>query len=390
MVDALSKLGHQLQVLTSNHRMPPMGVSGEKGVYRQLQLHDAGDVESKLGVSYGATYEHELAHLRVLHRRLDGLRPDVVYVWNMHGVSKSLLLGLQDQGTPIVYDLHDNWLSPHVFKLDPWFTWWQRNQSLRSRCYQFYMRLIGSARRRLRHFPVGTAADLNLSNATICSESLRDDLVADGLTQAASLPVVYPALNTKHILFKFAYQPARKFMWAGRLNASKAPGLALRAVKILKERGLDISLDFYGMGEPTERRAMRNLINASGLSDSVRMQGIRPGELPSEYSKYDALLFTSCCNDPFPVTPLEAMLSGLPVVLARDGGIEEITEDGETALLYEAGSAEALAGAMVRMMDLEDGGRAMAKKCMQKLHAQHSLDIVVPKIEALLSASISS
>lgn len=390
MVGALSKLGHQLQVLTSNHRMPPMGVSGEKGVYRQLQLHDVEDVESKLGVSSRATYEHELAHLRVLHRRLDGFRPDVVYVWNMHGVSKSLLLGLQDQGTPIVYDLHDNWLSPHVFELDPWLTWWQRNQSLRSKCYQFYLRLIGSARRRLRHFPVGTAADLNLSNASICSESLRDDLVADGLAQAASLPVVYPALNTKHMLFKFAYQPARKFMWAGRLNASKAPGLALRAVKILKERGLDVSLDFYGMGEPTERRAMRNLINASGLSDSVRMQGIRPGELPAEYSKYDALLFTSCCNDPFPVTPLEAMLSGLPVVLARDGGIEEITEDGETALLYEAGSADALADAMVRMMDLEDGGRAMAKKCMQKLQTQHSLDIAVPQIEALLSASISS
>jgi glycosyltransferase involved in cell wall biosynthesis len=179
-------------------------------------------------------------------------------------------------------------------------------------------------------------------------------------------------------------------MWAGRLNASKAPGLALKAVSILKERGIEVSLDFYGMGEPTERRAMRHLINAAGLSDSVRMQGIRPGQLLAKYSEYDALLFTSCCNDPFPITPLEAMLSGLPVVLARDGGIAEITEDGETALLYEAGSAEALADAMVRMINLEDGGYAMAKKCMEELQAQHTLDAAIPKIEALLSASIIS
>lgn len=367
-----------------------MGISGEKGVYRQLQLHDVEDVECRLGDSYSAIYEQELANARVLYRRLDGFRPDVVYVWNMHGVSKSLLLGLQDQGTPIVYDLYENWLSPHVFELDPWLTWWQRNQSLRSKCYQFYMRLIGSARRRLRHFPIGTATDLNLSNASICSESLRDDLIANGLAQAASLRVVYPALDTNQMLFKIAYQPALKFMWAGRLNASKAPGLALKAVSILKERGIEVSLDFYGMGEPTERRAMRHLINAAGLSDSVRMQGIRPGQLLAKYSEYDALLFTSCCNDPFPITPLEAMLSGLPVVLARDGGIAEITEDGETALLYEAGSAEALADAMVRMINLEDGGYAMAKKCMEELQAQHTLDAAIPKIEALLSASIIS
>ena len=367
-----------------------MGVSGEKGVFRQLMLHDPEDSESILGASYKATYEQELAHARVLYNRVDRFKPDVVYVWNMNGLSKSLLFGLQDQGTPIVYDLHSRWLSPQAFDLDPWFSWWQRSQSLRTKCYQLYLKMTGKARRRLRHFPVGQATDLDLSNASVCSASLRDDLEAAGVTQAASLPVVYPALDTNHLLFKFKYQRARKFMWAGRLNASKAPGIALRAVGILKERGIDVSLDFYGMGEPIERKAMRNLIDGAGLSDSVQMLGIRPGELVSKYAHYDALLFTSRCNDPFPITPLEAMLSGLPCVLARDGGIEEVATESETALLYDAGDADALADAMVRMMELEDGGAAMAKNCMESLQARHSLDTVVPQIETLLSASVQS
>ena len=84
------------------------------------------------------------------------------------------------------------------------------------------------------------------------------------------------------------------------------------------------------------------------------------------------------------------MLSGLPAILARDGGIQEIAEDGETALLYEAGDAEALADAVARMMNLPDGGTAMAKKCMERLQAQHSIDRVMPRIEALLSASVKS
>ena len=390
VVDALSKRGHRLQVLTSNHRVPSIGVSGQTGVYRQLQLHDVEDAECSLGVSYAATYEQELVQARVLYNRLDRFQPDVVCVWNMQGVPKSLLLNLQNQGIPIAYDLHNHWLSPHLFELDPWFIWWQRNQSLRSKCYQFYLKLIGSARRRLRHFPVGQVADLDLSHGSVSSESLRDHLVAAGVTQAASLPVVYPALDTDGLLSKISYQPARKFMWAGRLNAAKAPGVALRAVGILKARGIDVSLDFYAIGMPTERKAMRNLIDRAGLSDSVRMLMIRPGELVSKYTEYDALLFTSCCNDPFPITPLEAMLSGLPSILARDGGIQEIVEDGETALLYDAGDAQALADAMVRMMDLSDGGKAMAKRCTESLQAQHSLHTIVPQIEALLSASISS
>jgi len=390
VVDALSKRGHQLQVLTSNHRVPSMGFPGQKGVYRHLQLHDSEGIECRLGVSYAATYEQELIQARMLYNRLDHFQPDVVYVWNMQGVSKSLLFNLQNQDTPIAYDLHSNWLSPHLFELDPWFTWWQRNQSLRSKCYQFYLKLSGLARRRLRYFPVGTVTDLDISNGYVCSESLRADLVAAGVAQAATLPVIYPALNTEALLSKISYHPARKFMWAGRLNASKAPGIALRAVEILKGRGIYVSLDFYGMGMPSERKAMRNLIDRAGLSNSVRMLMIRPGELVSKYPEYDALLFTSCCNDPFPITPLEAMLSGLPSILARDGGIEEIAKDGEIALLYDAGDAEALADAMVRMMNIEDGGSAMAKKCMERLQVQHSLDTFVPQIEAFLSASIQS
>jgi glycosyltransferase involved in cell wall biosynthesis len=387
IVGALSARGHHLQVLTSNYRMPPMGVNGEKGVFRQLMLHDEG---SASGASYRSLYEQQLEDARVLYHRIDRFEPDVVYVWNMDGLSKSLLLGLQEQGISMVYDLHTGWLMPKFFDNDPWFSWWKRGQGLGRTLHQRYLRMTGSAWRHLRHFPVGQASDLDLSNATVCSVSLREVLVAAGVSRAASLPVVYPALDANHLLFEINYQPARKFMWAGRLNAAKAPGIALRAVGVLKERGIDVSLDFYGMGEPLERKAMRNLIDASGLSDSVRMLGIRQGELVSKYADYDALLFTSRCNDPFPITPLEAMLSGLPCVLARDGGIAEVVKDGETALLYDAGDAEALADAMVRMMALEDGGAAMAKNCMESLQAQHSLDTVIHRIEALLDASVQS
>ena len=367
-----------------------MGVPGEMGVYRQLNLHDPDDLEHAADAPFRGKYEHELTQARVLYNRIERFQPNVVFVWNMNGVSKSLLFTLQEQGMPLVCDLHNAWCESETFDRDPWFQWWHRSRSLGTKCYQFYLKLIGAARRHLRNFPVGQVNDLDLSHSYVASESLRENLVTAGVEQVAGLPVLYPALTENKLACKFRYEPVRRFVWAGRLNADKAPGVALRAVRVLKERGVRVSLDFYGMGEPSERKAMRNLINAAGLSGSVQMIGIRPGELVSKYAEYDAFLFTSHCHDPFPVTPLEAMLSGLPVVLSRDGGIQEVVEDGETAFLYEAGDAEALADAMQRMMALEDGGSGMAKKCMERLQAQHSLATVVSRIEALLSAAVKS
>jgi glycogen synthase len=387
---ALSRRGHRLQVLTSNYRKPPMGVVGERGVFRQLYLHDSSDVESRLGASYSATFDYELSNTRTLSNRVDNFEPDLVYVWNLSGLSKSLLFSLQSQKIPIVYDLHTNWLSADSFETDPWYRWWHKNESIPSRLYRACQRVTGVARRRLSQMPIGTAAELDLSNAYVCSHSLRNELIKAGLPLVDVLPIIFPALDTNRVLSKINHQPVRKFMWAGHLTYEKAPELALEAIDILRSRGVLVSLDIFGLGSPSERKVMRERIDASRLSSLVKMVGIRPGELAQYYPFYDALLFTSRCNDPFPVTPLEAMLSCLPCILSKDGGIQEIVEDEKTAFFYDVNDASSLADAMMRLIDLADGGCALATRCMEILQINHSLDRVVERLETILTSALRS
>jgi glycosyltransferase involved in cell wall biosynthesis len=388
VAEALSRRGHRIQVLTSNHRKPPMGGVDEVGVFRQLFLHDRVNDGGVLGTCYRETFDYERSNARTLYERMDHFKPEVVYVWNQTGLSKSLLFSLQAQEIPMVYDLHSFWLGECSFESDPWYYWWRQNKSLRSSFYRVCLNLIGRPRRGLRQIPIGEPVDLDLSNAYVCSRSLRDELVAAGVPRAESLPIIVPALNSNNILSKIDYQPVRKFMWAGRLSRGKAPELALEAVGILKRRGTRVSLDYFGLGDPSERKAMRERIDSSGLSDCVRMLGIRPGELAQYYQAYDALLFTSRCKDPFPMTPQEAILSGLPCVLSKDGGIQEVVKDGEAAILYEADNATALADAMVRMMDLPDGGGALANRGRQSLQTNHSFDKVVDRLESILVGAL--
>ena len=150
-----------------------MGIPGEKGVFRELRLYPEPMEDSLLGKSYGATYAHERYNAESLEYRIRRFKPNVVYVWNMHSLSKSLLFRMLDRGQRVVYDLHSEWLSPDSFNQDPWFRWWFQNSSIRSKIYRAMISYIGRARRVLGMLPVGEAKSLDLHGSYVSSQWLR-------------------------------------------------------------------------------------------------------------------------------------------------------------------------------------------------------------------------
>lgn len=73
------------------------------------------------------------------------------------------------------------------------------------------------------------------------------------------------------------------------------------------------------------------------------MAGCKAVVLPSEWYE----------NGPYSV--MEALAAGKPVLGSRIGGIPELVKDGQTGFTFEAGSAEALAGAVEKLLALPAG-----------------------------------
>lgn len=383
-VNALARRKHQMQVLTSDYRLPPMGVDGEKGVFRELRRFPESSEGSILGVSYAATYAHERFNADSLEHRLSRFKPDVVYVWNMHRLSKSLLFCLQDSGVRVTYDLHSDWLLPENFNRDPWYRWWFDNTSLRSKMYRIVNRLIGRDRRVLGMLPIGEPHTLKMEHSYVVSHWLQTELSAAGLSQVESLPVIHPSVELNKLSTKGDYVRRRHFVWAGRLKEAKGADIAVSAIGLLKERGIDVKLDLFAMGQPIERKATRELIVEAGLIDRITMRGIRPGELPQYYADYDALLYTARTGEVFSMTVLEAMLSGLPCLVSKTGGNQEFLEHGQNALLYEPDNAEALADAIAAFLQLSDNGEGLVQGQIEQLHTTHNADSFCEQIEPLL------
>jgi glycosyltransferase involved in cell wall biosynthesis len=110
-------------------------------------------------------------------------------------------------------------------------------------------------------------------------------------------------------------------------------------------------------------------VEVSGLSFPLRNVVSPPQhELPAIYRSHDLFLFTSR-YEAFPLPPIEAMASGLPVVATQCGGIATYTLAGHDAVLCPVGDVASLARAVGRVLAdpvaahlLSTRGRAAAER----------------------------
>jgi sugar transferase (PEP-CTERM/EpsH1 system associated) len=90
--------------------------------------------------------------------------------------------------------------------------------------------------------------------------------------------------------------------------------------------------------------ALQRQVRDAGLEDAVWLPGSRT-DIPELMRGFDVFALPSIAEGT-PVTILEAMATGLPVVASKVGGIPEVVDDGATGLLVPPSDAQALADAL--------------------------------------------
>jgi glycosyltransferase involved in cell wall biosynthesis len=129
----------------------------------------------------------------------------------------------------------------------------------------------------------------------------------------------------------------------------------LRAVDLLKQRGLPVRHTLIGDGE--DRRAILDLIGRLGLEDTTRWLGTLPHEEVLAHYRQATVFVLGCevaangDRDGIPNVLLESMAMGIPVVTTRVSAIPELVEDGITGLLVTPQDPDQLADAVQRLVN---------------------------------------
>jgi glycosyltransferase involved in cell wall biosynthesis len=103
-------------------------------------------------------------------------------------------------------------------------------------------------------------------------------------------------------------------------------------------------------------------------------QGMKFVELVPHYHSAGIFAFPSVCEEACPLPPIEAMASSLPVVATRDGPLSELVEDGRSGLLVERSNPQALAEAILQLLDNPDQRDAMAQAAFARASTRFSWD----------------
>ena len=134
-----------------------------------------------------------------------------------------------------------------------------------------------------------------------------------------------------------------RVLTVGRLAAPKDPLTLIRALA-------QVSHPFSAcvVGDGPERAAVEAEIRAAGLGRAVELTGERR-DVPDLLAAADVFALSSR-SEGAPLSVLEAMAAGLPVVASNVGGLPELVADGETGVLVPPEDPAALAAALDRLL----------------------------------------
>lgn len=149
----------------------------------------------------------------------------------------------------------------------------------------------------------------------------------------ARIPVIYNGIDLSRCVPKTTYETGKivTILHVGRFDVPKNHAGLLEAFRLLRETHPECRLRLVGDGDL--RADMETLAKEKGIADAVEFCGMQSNVYPY---LHDADIFTlPSIYEGNPMTIIEAMGTGLPIVASRVGGIPDMIHDGESGILVE-------------------------------------------------------
>ncbi|MFC1672305.1 glycosyltransferase [Planctomycetota bacterium] len=167
----------------------------------------------------------------------------------------------------------------------------------------------------------------------------------------------------------------------GRYSREKGADIFIEAMRVLKEKGIDVHAVLIGEGD--FRPTLEALIRSYGLEEKVVLMGTLPHERVMALTKaLDVAVLPSreenCSN-----ALLEYMACGTGVVSTRAGGNAEIIDHEKSGLLVPVEDPDAMADAIIRQLDDVDARKRMAMEALQRVKQSFSYDSTVSSYRSL-------
>lgn len=145
------------------------------------------------------------------------------------------------------------------------------------------------------------------------------------------------------------------------------PKMAVDVVKILLDKGYDVSLTLIGPDKDGTLSKLIDYINNLKLEDYIEITGVLSKKEWIKKSK-DSNIFINTTNvDNTPVSVMEAMALGFPIISTNVGGIPNLISDGIDGILVDAKNTEKMANEIIRVFEEQPLRDKLVKNALKKV-----------------------
>jgi glycosyltransferase involved in cell wall biosynthesis len=155
----------------------------------------------------------------------------------------------------------------------------------------------------------------------------------------------------------------------------------LQAFKHIQRTYPDATLEIAGAG--SGERKLRTLARSLSLTGVRFLGAVEPSDMPALHERDDILLNSSLIDNQ-PLSILEAMASGMPIVSTGTGDIVNMIEHGVSGTIVPQKDPDAMAAAVVQLLRHPVRARAMAARAAERLN-RYSWNVVGAQWSALYS-----
>jgi len=323
MVNFLLQRGNNVQVITSDYR-------------KEADLQPLEYVHRVL------TWDHKIHNKRyyqricwLIKRELRARRvyhhwrffPDIVFAWNCNGIPISFLQYFQRNDIPIICYVFDEWLCH--WNDDVWIS---MKKSISAQPWKQGIKDVI-----IKRCGLITEKELSFNNLMCCSKFIKG-VMAEKFHRPQSISLQPWGIDIEH----FTFSPHRKgettqLLFVGRFCYEKGVHELIEMVIILiKHYKKDITLSLYGFITDEEYYfSLKQQVNDAELSNKIKFFSyVDHEQIKDLYHSHDILIFPSLWAEPFGITILEAMASGIIVIASGTGGSKELIVDHESGFFY--------------------------------------------------------
>lgn len=206
----------------------------------------------------------------------------------------------------------------------------------------------GNLPNRLKHSPrkCGQLFGNSYKNVTV-SPYLYNELKAVGLDSE----LIENSIELQLYAFKHRSSLSPKLLWVRAFHETYHPTMAVRVIKQLAATYPNVHLTMVGPDVDGSMQVCKDLVQELCVEEKITFTGKLSKQAWTALAQECDVFINTTNYDNLPVSVIEAMALGMPVVSTNVGGLPYLIEDGVNGLLVEKGDTDAMANAVRDLLE---------------------------------------